>query len=78
MSEPLPSIHADFNDHIGDCLRLRVNRTLNDLQRLGIVLREGLALHVSDDDLAADGIVHWSSELGEWVILLDNRTMTGN
>lgn len=77
MSEPaFPTIHADFNNRVGRCLRLSCDGTKADLERFGIVLRDGLVLHVSDGELAATGTVEWSSDMGEWVIVIDMHKIT--
>jgi hypothetical protein len=39
------------------------------------VLREGLVLRVSDNDLAATGTVKWAPEFAEWVIEIDPRNI---
>lgn len=49
-------ISADFNNRVGTALRLSCDGTKADLKKLGITLRAGLRLRVSDGDLAADGV----------------------
>ena len=71
---PLPTVYADFNYHFGHSVGLSCNGTKADLDRLGLVLRDGLRLRVSDGDLAAEGRVRWVVERQEWVIDLDVTT----
>lgn len=66
-----PTIYVDFNDHNGRYLFLGCNGTKADLQKFGVVLKEGLVLRVSDGDLAATGTVKWSPEFSQWVIDVD-------
>lgn len=70
-SNSIPTIYADFNDRRENALGLACNGTKADVERLGIILREGLALRVSDGDLAATGIVRWSEEFDGWAIVID-------
>lgn len=77
MSEStFPTIYADFNNRVDRYLRLSCDGTKADLERFGIVLRDGLVLHVSDGELATTGTVEWSSDLGEWVIVIDMHKVT--
>ena len=66
MNEPL-AIVADLNaiDPTG-CIRLNCNGTIADIERLGIVLHEGLRLHVADADLEADIVVEASPDPFGW------------
>jgi hypothetical protein len=70
-NDQIQTIYADFNNRVGGSLRLSCDGTKADLLRLSISLRDGLRLHVTDGDLAADGVVRWSSELDDWVIDFD-------
>jgi hypothetical protein len=74
-------IYADFNN-LDDFNRLRLNcaGTVDDLNRLGIVLQEGLTLTFSmddaddrgqPDDLLVEGVVHYSEEAQSWVAVVD-------
>jgi hypothetical protein len=71
---PLHTVYADFNNRDGNSLGLSCNGTTADLDRLGLVLREGLQLRVSDVDLAAVGQVRWVPERQEWMIDVDDST----
>jgi hypothetical protein len=71
----LESIYADFNNRNGHCLSLSCDGTKAELKRLGLVLREGLRLRVSDDNLAAVGTVRWDRGVQQWVIDLDLATL---
>ena len=68
----LPVITADFNnaDVLGR-LRLNLNGTVRDVQRLGLRLENGLHVIVQDDDLEADGEVMYSDEEHIWVAKID-------
>jgi hypothetical protein len=46
----LHTVYADFNHHFGHSLGPSCNGTKADLDRLGLVLRDGLRLRVSDGD----------------------------
>jgi hypothetical protein len=76
-----PRIYADFQN-LDDENRLRLTcaGTLEDLQREGIQLREGLALLLYTDDgdaqgnpdeLRADGVVHYNEAEKCWVAAID-------
>lgn len=60
-----PTISVDFNDHNGRYHFLTCNGTKADLQKFGVVLKEGLVLRVSNGDLAATGSVKWSAEFSQ-------------
>ena len=64
-------VYADFNnaDPLGR-LRLSCVGTIEDLARLGVRLREGLRLTLHDEELSAEGEVHFSPEEG-WVAVID-------
>lgn len=77
MDEAKPiRLFADFNsaDRYGR-LRLNCQGTANDLARLGIELRDGLAITVSDGDLSADGVVVASPEEQMWVVVIDRNSI---
>jgi hypothetical protein len=69
------TVYADFNNRDGRSLSLSCNGTEADLDRLGLTLREGLQLRVSDGDVIAVGQVRWVPGLEEWVIDLDEHTI---
>lgn len=67
-----PTIYADFNNaDANGRVRLNCAGTVSDLSRLGVVLREGMAVVLSDDDLAADGRVEFSADERIWVAAVD-------
>lgn len=72
MSTHIPSIYADFNnaDALGR-LRLNCAGTIRDLASQGIVLREGLRLHLHDEELGADAQVCFSETENVWVAIID-------
>lgn len=72
----MQTIYADFNNRVGNALRLSCDGTKADLERLGITLRDGLQLRVSDGDLVAEGVVRWAEDLGDWVIQIDLQKIT--
>lgn len=67
-----PSIYADFNnaDPRGH-LRLNNVGTIEDLSRQGVLLREGLQLVLHDEELEAEGEVHFSSAESAWVAIIN-------
>ncbi len=76
-----PKIYADFQN-LDDFNRLRLTcaGTLEDLERHGILLHEGLALTFYTDDaddqdqpdeLRVEGIVHYDEEGHRWVATVD-------
>jgi len=77
----LPRVYADFqNLDDANHLRLTCAGTLQDLQRLGIRLKEGLTLTLYSDDedaagnpdeLRAEGIVHYDGSQECWVAEID-------
>ena len=75
------TVYADFQN-LDDANRLRLTcaGTLEDLNRLGISLREGLVLTFSTDDaddegrpdeLRAEGVVHYDEGQKCWVATID-------
>lgn len=76
-----PKVYADFQN-LDDFNRLRLTcaGTVEDLTRLGIELREGLALmcYMDDaddqgrpDELRAEGVVHFNETERCWVASID-------
>jgi hypothetical protein len=67
-----PVVFVDFNnsDRLGR-VRLNTVGTVQDLNRLGIVLREGAKLTLRSFELEAEGTVTYSSEEGVWVAGVD-------
>lgn len=68
----LPRVFVDFNncDRMGR-VRLNTVGTVQDLNRLGIVLREGAEMVLRSFELEAEGTVTYSSEEGVWVAAID-------
>ena len=73
-----PRIYVDFLNTGGQANQVVLDRagTLSDLNQHGIVLREGLVLHLySDDadesgrpdDLVVDGVAHYDERNKRWV-----------
>jgi hypothetical protein len=59
-------VFVDFgNADDSDTIRLVTRGTLSDLERFGIQLEEGLELGITDGEISADAIVHYSD--GVWV-----------
>jgi hypothetical protein len=76
-----PKIYADFQN-LDDYNRLRLTcaGTLQDLERHGIQLHEGLVLtfytddaddHDQPDELRVEGVVHYDEEGQRWVATVD-------
>ena len=67
-----PRIWVDFNN-CDPQKRVRLNSTgtMQDLNRQGIILREGLKLVLYCLELEAPGTVAYSSEEGLWVAAVD-------
>ena len=67
-----PAIYADFNNaDPGGCLRLNCIGTIQDLARLGVRLQEGLRVSLHDEEMEAEGEVHYSGEERIWVAKID-------
>jgi hypothetical protein len=77
----IPKVYADFQN-LDDLNRLRLTAagTLQDLERQGIQLHEGLLLTLSTDDeddqgqpdeLRAEGLTHYDEEGQRWVATID-------
>jgi hypothetical protein len=65
-------VYADFNNaDSGGRLRLNCIGTMQDLARLGLQLREGMPLILHDEDLEAEGEVHFSEVEHIWVARID-------
>jgi hypothetical protein len=78
----LPRVFVDFNnsDRQGR-VRLNCVGTLQDLSRLGVVLREGTEILLSSYELEAYGTAAYSAEEGLWVAKFDSdniRELPGN
>jgi hypothetical protein len=75
----LPRVFVDFNnsDRLGR-VRLNTVGTVQDLNRLGIVLREGAAMILRSFELEAEGTVTYSSEEGMWVAAVNILELPGN
>jgi hypothetical protein len=71
----LDTVYADFNNREGKSISLSCDGTKADLERLGLVLRDGLELRVCDGDLVGLGRVRWVPRLQQWVIDLDVGTV---
>ncbi|HWT79188.1 MAG TPA: hypothetical protein VN648_10340, partial [Candidatus Methylomirabilis sp.] len=58
-----PVIYADFNN-ADPVVRLRLNcvGTIQDLARLGVRLQEGLKVSLHDEEMEAEGEIHYSGE----------------
>ena len=68
----LETVYADF--HNADArgrVRLNCNGTIRDLADKGITLKDGLHLTLSDDELEAEGEVHFAEEEKVWVAVFD-------
>jgi len=65
-------IFVDFqNADTAGRIRLSCVGTVEDLNRLGIVLRDGLELVVCSYELEADGVVTYSAAEKRWVAKID-------
>jgi hypothetical protein len=75
-------VFVDFNnsDRQGR-VRLNCVGTVQDLNRLGIILREGTEMLLSCVELEIEGIATYSTEEGLWVARVDwdrIRSLPGN
>ncbi|MGB0069333.1 MAG: hypothetical protein WBQ11_15040, partial [Isosphaeraceae bacterium] len=52
-------------------LRLNCIGTIQDLARLGVRLQEGLKFSLHDEEMEAEGEVHYSGEERIWVAKID-------
>jgi hypothetical protein len=67
-----PTVYADFhNADPQGRVRLNCVGTIRDLAEKQITLREGLRLMLSDDELEAEGEVHFTPEESLWVAVID-------
>jgi hypothetical protein len=67
-----PKVYADFhNADPRGRVRLNCVGTVRDLAEKGIGLEEGMRLTFSDDELEADGEVHFDPEDRLWVAVID-------
>lgn len=70
--EPKPAVYVDFHNADRDgFVRLNTNGTRDDLDRLGIVLEDGLNLVVSDLEITIEGTVCSPGAEGVWRLLVD-------
>jgi hypothetical protein len=81
----LPRVYADFHN-LDDENRIRLTSvgTQRDLRKLGIDLKDGLALtfYMDDaddqgnpDDIMVDGVVHGAGKKNAWVAVVDWETV---
>ena len=67
-----PLVYADFhNADPQGRLRLNCTGTARDLAEKRITLAEGLRLTLSDEELEADGEVHFAQDENFWVAVID-------
>ena len=67
-----PRVFADFhNADVKGRLRLSCVGTVEDLERQGIVLREGQSLTIYSEELEVEGVVHYSEEEKLWTAVID-------
>jgi hypothetical protein len=75
MIKPMPQLHELFVDfHNADSkgrVRLNCIGTVEELGRLGLQLVDGLRVTIHDEELEADGEVHYSPDEGIWVAKID-------
>ena len=65
-------VFADFhNADVQGRVRLSCAGTVADLQRHGILLREGQPLIIYSEELEVEGIVHYSEEEKLWTAVID-------
>ena len=65
-------VFADF--HNADAkgrVRLNCAGTVVDLERQGIVLRDGQSLIIYSEELEVEGVVHYSEEEKLWTAVID-------
>jgi hypothetical protein len=78
----IPRVFVDFhNSDRHGRVRLNTVGTLEDLNRLGIVLREGTEVVLYCHETEADAFVTYSAEEGLWVATIDwkkIRELPGN
>ena len=67
----LETVYADFhNADTRGRVRLNCDGTTRDLADKGIMLKDGLRLTLSDDELEAEGVVHFAEEEKLWVAVI--------
>ena len=65
-------VFADFhNADVKGRVRLNCVGTIADLERQGIVLRDGLSLIIYSEELEVEGVVHYSEEEKLWTAVID-------
>ena len=68
----IPRVFADF--HNADAkgrVRLNCLGTIADLERQGIMLRDGQSLIIYSEELEVEGVVHYSEEEKLWTAVID-------
>jgi hypothetical protein len=69
---PRPLVYADFHNADPEGrLRLNCVGTIRDLALQNITLQDGLSLTLHDEELEADGEVHFSPGEHLWVAAID-------
>ncbi len=73
-----PVIYADFNncDPQGR-VRLNTVGSLRDLASTGVRLEDGVPLHITDNELGANGTVEFSKEENIWTAHFDWTQLVG-
>ena len=72
MEKFMNSIYGDFQNADKDGnVRLNTQGTLDDLKRLGIKLKPGLEIIISDGELRAEGVTLFSKSENLWVAKVD-------
>lgn len=65
-------VFTDFhNADVKGRVRLNCAGTVEDLERQGIVLRDGQSLIIYSEELEVDGVVHYSGEEKFWTAAID-------
>ena len=65
-------VFADFhNADAKSRVRLNCAGTVADLERRGIVLRDGQSLIIYSEELEVEGVVHYSEEEKLWTAVID-------
>lgn len=65
-------VFADFhNADVKGRVRLNCAGTVADIERHGIVLRDGQSLIIYSEELEVEGIVHYSEEEKLWTAVID-------
>ena len=72
----LPRVFVDFhNSDRHGRVRLNTVGTIEDLNRLGVVLHEGAEVLLYSYEVETEGIVTYSTEEGLWVAKFDQNNM---